>query len=172
MPKKKPFILPGNTKIYIDGANMFYAQKALKWHIDWKRFYDYLHRSFTITNIRYYTGVKNDDPKMDSFLRYLNAIGIQTSTKPLKKIKTHGGHTYKSNFDVEMTMDIVFDIDSYDLIILVSGDSDFYALTKKLHSQNKKVVVISSRKMLSWELKLSVDQYIFIEDLRSEIERE
>ena len=71
----------------------------------------------------------------------------------------------KANFDVEITADILNSISETDLIILFSGDSDFAYLVKLLHKKGKKLYVYSSRKTLSWELKLSADRYIFIENL-------
>ncbi|MBU4339277.1 NYN domain-containing protein [Candidatus Parcubacteria bacterium] len=70
-----------------------------------------------------------------------------------------------------MTADILLDRSQIDEILLFSGDSDFDYLAKKLRDLGKKVVVFSSRKMLSWELKLTAQRYVFFEDLRERIER-
>ena len=50
-------------------------------------------------------------------------------------------------------------------------NSDFDYLAKKLRDLGKKVTVFSSRKMLSWELKLTTKSYVFFEDLKTKIER-
>lgn len=55
--------------------------------------------------------------------------------------------------------------ESYDICVLVSGDSDFHALVKKLKDFGKEVDIYSTRKMISWELKLEANHYIFLEDL-------
>lgn len=157
--------------IYIDGANMFYAQKHLGWFIDWKKVTRFFNKTYEIIHIKYYTGIRNNDDKMKSFLKYLDVINIEPITKPLKSIKEKKKIIYKSNFDVEMTMDILLERQSYDACILFSGDSDFHALVKKLHDYGKTVVVWSTRKMISWELKLEADKYIFIEDLKDNISR-
>jgi len=157
------------AKIYIDGANLFYTQKSLGWFVDFKKIKEDLVKKWDVTGIKYYTGVKESDEKMQSFLRYLDNIGIEPVTKPLKKIINNKNTIFKSNFDVEMTMDILLERQSYDACILFSGDSDFHALVKKLKDFGKKVIVFSSRKMISWELKLSVNQYIFLEDLKDVI---
>lgn len=159
------------VKIYIDGANVFYTQRALKWSIDWKKTKKYLKKSYEVLEMRYYTGLRDKDKKMAGFLRYLDKVGVTSVTKPLKKIKTDKGVVFKSNFDVEMATDIILDRSNVDEIILFSGDSDFNYLVKKLRDLGKKVVVISSRRMIAWELKLSADEYIFIEDVKKEIAR-
>jgi len=159
------------AKIYIDGANIFYTQKQIGWSIDWKKTKKYLNKNSQILEIRYYTGIKKNDIKMSKYLNYFDKIGITTVTKPIKIIKTNKGIMFKSNFDVEMTTDILLDRILVDKIILFTGDSDFNYLIKKLKDLGKYVIVYSSRKMLSWELKLNANQYIFLEDIRNKIER-
>lgn len=56
-------------------------------------------------------------------------------------------------------------------VILFSGDSDFHYLAKKLKDLGKRFSVFSTRKMISWELKLAADEYIFLEDLKKKISR-
>ena len=159
------------SKVYIDGANMFYTQKSLGWFIDFKKLRNFLEKKWDITGIKYYTGVKENDDKMASFLKYLDHLEIEPVTKPLKRIKNSGTLIYKSNFDVEMTMDILMERQSYDICILFSGDSDFHALVEKLHDFGKKIIVFSTRKMISWELKLDVNRYFFLEDLKDMIKK-
>lgn len=157
--------------VYIDGANMFYTQKKLGWFIDFKKLKKTLEKNWDIRQIRYYTGIKENDEKMKTFLHYLDKIKIQPVTKPLKRIRTKNQVIYKSNFDVEMAMDILLERQSYDVCVLLSGDSDFDPLVKKLKDFGKEVVVYSSRKTLSWELKLATNRYTFLEDIKGEIQR-
>ena len=173
-------ILP-KAKVYIDGANVFYTQKDIGFSIDWEKTRKYLQESYDILEIRYYVGVKQDDEKMASYLRYLDVIHFTVITKPIKIIKIDRNHPmaklhnyseiYKCNFDVEMTTDILLDRANLDKIILFSGDSDFNYLIKRLYSLGKKIELFSSRKMLAWELKFSGAKYYFLEDLRNKIER-
>ena len=170
------------AKVYIDGANMFYTQKKLGWFIDWKKVKDYLKEKWDVLELRYYVGIKEGDEKMPSFLRYLDAIGFSPVTKPLKEIKIDENEPkfkiypypqiYKCNFDVEMTTDILLDRTILDEIILFTGDSDLVYLVKKLRDLGKNVIVFSSRKMLAWELKLTVNKYVFSEDIKDKIKRE
>jgi len=169
------------AKVYIDGANMFYTQKKLKWFFDWKKIKDYLQEKWEILEVRYYTGVKPDDEKMASFLRYLDNVGITPFTKPIKVIKLNDKHPlkqlykysemYKSNCDVEITTDILLERKDIDEIILFTGDSDFQYLIKKLKDLGKRVVIFSSRKTISWEIKLEASEYIYIEDIKDQIIR-
>lgn len=170
------------VKVYIDGANMFYTQRKLEWFLDWKKVQDFLKERWNILETRYYVGVKEDDEKMQSFLRYLDKAGIMPITKPLKIIKVSDDHPlrklynyseiYKSNCDVEITTDILLERANLDEVILFSGDSDFRYLIKKLKDLGKKVIVFSSRKTISWEVKLESSEYIYLEDIKDKIKRE
>lgn len=169
------------AKVYIDGANMFYTQQKLGWFFDWKKLIKYISNKSGVLESRYYTGIKSDDEKMKSFLRYLDHINIIPITKPIKVIRISKNHPlknlhnyseiYKSNFDVEITTDILLDRVNLDQVILLSGDSDFQYLVKKLKDVGKKIIVYSSRKTISWELKLEASKYIYLEDIKDKIER-
>jgi len=169
------------VKIYIDGANIFYTQRKLGWSVDWKKMKNYFQENQDILEIRYYTGIKTNDEKMASFLRYLDNIGISSITKPVKIIKISNEHPlrkthnyteiYKSNCDVEITTDILLERKEIDEVVLFSGDSDFRYLIKKLKDLGKKVVIFSSRKTISWEIKLEASKYIYLEDIKNRIMR-
>lgn len=170
-----------NTKVYIDGSNVFYTQKKLGWSLDWAKVKVYLETGREILEYRYYTGLKQGDEKMPKFLGYLDAIGITPFTKPLKKIRvspdeygyliSKTGFIYKANFDVEIAADILLDKSLPEEIILFSGDSDFEYLLQKIRNRGQKAIVAASRKTVSWELKLAADEIIFFEDIKQKVQK-
>lgn len=170
------------AKVYIDGANIFYAQKKMGWVLDWKKVADYFTKDKDILDWRYYVGLRESDEKMFKYLRYLNAIGFTPITKPLKKIKVSDfdqfpqakptGYIYKSNFDVEMSLDMVSDKSNFSEIILFSGDSDFNFTIKKLRDLGKNTIVAASKRTLSWELKLACAKVLYLENLKPNIIRD
>lgn len=169
------------VKIYIDGANIFYTQKRIGWIVDWSKVKNLLDQEKDVVEWKYYVGIKDGDEKMLKYLKYLNAIGFNVITKPLKKIRVNNdkvvlqteksGFIYKANFDVEMTADILLDKSKLDEIIIFSGDSDFKYLVKKLKDSGLKTIVYSSRKTISWELKLESSQTIYFETIKDKIAR-
>jgi len=169
-------------KIYIDGANMFYTQKKLGWILDWAKIKKLIEKEKEVLEWRYYVGVKKEDDKMQGYLKYLDAIGFYAFIKPLKKIKIKNGESafapyktryiFKANFDVEIATDILLDKSKIDEIIIFSGDSDFEYLVKKLKNTGKNVSVFSSRKTISWELKLAASDIVYLEDIKGKIQRE
>lgn len=151
---------------------MFYTQKKLGWMFDWEKVYQYLKKEHEIKEIRFYLASKRRDRKTKKFLLVLRQLGFTPVTKTLKRIQLEDGQwTYKANFDVEMTADLLLDKEEYDVFILFSGDSDFEYLVKILRKLGKRVFIYASRKTLSWELKLVATRYFFLEDIKRKIYR-
>lgn len=154
--------------VFIEGSNIYFAQKKLDVWLDWVKVKDFLEDKYKVTEIRYYIGLRKRDPKMRNFIKKLKKIGFKVIIKPVKIIIDESGRKIeKANFDVEITADILDLTPNLDRIILFSGDSDFAYLVKVLHRNKKSLEVYSSKKTLSWELKLSADKYIYIDDLIS-----
>jgi hypothetical protein len=42
---------------------------------------------------------------------------------------------------------------------------------KKLKDLGKKVIIFSSRKTISWEIKLEASEYFYLEDIKDQIAR-
>jgi len=170
------------AKVYIDGSNIFYTQKQMGWTIDWVKTKKYLKRTSKILEFRYYTGLKVGDKKMKRYLNYLDSIGFVVLTKPLKRIRlkntrnsskdSRNQFIYKANFDVEIAVDILLDRSKINEIILFSGDSDFSYLVKNIRKLGKTATIFSSRKTLSWELKLQASQVRYLDDLEGKFKRE
>jgi uncharacterized LabA/DUF88 family protein len=66
----------------------------------------------------------------------------------------------KCNFDVEVTMDMLDDIEKETAIILLSGDSDFAAPLERLKIKGKKIFVMGVRGLVAGELFKIADFYI------------
>lgn len=153
------------VNVFIEGSNIYFAQKKLGKWLDWVKVKQYLSKTYNVLEIRYYAGVRKNDQKVQAFLRKLGKIGFTIISKPVKIIVDETGKKIeKANFDVEITGDILKSLKNIEVIILFSGDSDFDYLVKLLHEQGRQLFVYSSKKTLSWELKLSADKHFFLED--------
>jgi uncharacterized LabA/DUF88 family protein len=151
--------------VFIEGSNVYFAQKKMAKWLDWVKVKKYLNKAYDVREIRYYAGIRKNDQKVQSFLRKLGKIGFTIISKPVKTIVDEAGRRIeKANFDVEITGDVLQSIDQVNAVILFSGDSDFDYLAKLLHQRGKQLFVYSSRKTLSWELKLSADKHFLLED--------
>jgi len=157
--KRKPKVI-----VFVEGSNIYFAQKKMERWLDWVKVERFLKKEYKVLEIRYYVGVRKYDRKMQSFLRKLKKIGFKVKTKPVKIIVDETGRKIeKANFDVEMTGDALEFKDEFDILILFTGDSDFAYLVDLLHKKGRKVYAFSSKKTLSWELKLKADRYFLLE---------
>lgn len=84
---------------------------------------------------------------------------------------TSGQFKHKCNFDVELTVDALDNIDHFENFVLVSGDGDFVRLVKYLKGKQKKTVVIAPSERLSWSLEKAANQVIYLDDLEDQIRR-
>ena len=66
----------------------------------------------------------------------------------------------KCNFDVEITMDMIDDIEKISGVILFSGDSDLAAPLERLKVKGKKIFIVGVRGMSATELHKVKDIYI------------
>jgi uncharacterized LabA/DUF88 family protein len=81
---------------------------------------------------------------------YLNTEEVVTNTRMLFK---DGERNYvklpKCNFDVEMTVDVIRLMNSYDTLAMFSSDADFIALFRHLRNSGKKVILIKGGNITS-----------------------
>ena len=78
-------------------------------------------------------------------------------------------YKHKCNFDVELTIDTVDNLDDYEVCILCSGDGDFVKLVRYLKGKHKTVIVIAGKDRLSSLLKKAGHQFIYLKDMKPDI---
>ncbi len=174
MPTINKIIYRQSTKavVFIDAANVIYSQRTLKWQIDFKKLMDYFKNNYQLGNVYFYFAYIKDDKNQQGFFNKLRQWGYRIKTKEVKLIRQKDRTVMKKgNLDVELTIDAVKDLKYYSTAILMSGDSDFHALVKFLQNKNKKVVVISSKGHVSFELLKAANKYINFNSLRGLVER-
>jgi len=157
--------------LFVDGANMFYAQRKLGWQIDYAKVYQHFTDKKEAYNAFYYTGIKG--PKSDNtFIQKLTFLGYTVRTKEVKKIRKEEGQTdEKCNLDIEIAIDMFNTADNYDKAIIFSGDSDFERAIELLRSKGKKIVVVSTRGMIALELINAADSYVDLKDVKAQLEK-
>jgi len=165
--------LMGKVLVMIDAANLESSVKDLEWWID----YNKLRKLFDgneLVDIRDYC-VQHGTEDQNNFFAFLKNNGFTLITKPLKVIKTEEveeADVRKADFDVEIAVDAMEMIDSFDTLVLFSGDSDFDYLLKNIQKKGKRTLVISTSHHVSRELIERSHKYIDLKKLRNLIERE
>jgi uncharacterized LabA/DUF88 family protein len=177
--------------ICVDFSNYHYYLNKRKWKIDWKKFINYFQCFYTLEAIFYYEGVPSKAVYLDRhrgkseedfnlakmaklrFHQSLKRLSIKVRSKPVSRVydDTEGRFKHKCNFDVDLTIDAVDNLDRLDTFILCSGDGDFTRLIKYTKGRHKKAVVVAPSERLAHTLENAANKVIYLEDIRHEIEQ-
>ena len=178
--EQQPFSGSGRRRservaVFIDGSNLFYAQKNMRWSIDPVRLLKYIEKTCgAIEDAYYYSGYDPNDNGLTGvnweYNRFSPENGFTRISKPIKEIKDNGIVRKKCNLDVEMVLDMMGTIDLYDHAVLISGDSDFERALTRIKSRGKRITVIASIDNVSKELKnLAGRHYVQLENIKKDI---
>lgn len=164
----KQFVF-GRIYVFIDAANILYSQQTLHWRVDYGRLKKYFESECNLIKIYFYTGRVGDNEKQNSFLKKLEEFGYIVKAKEVKRIRLEdNSFQWKGNLDVELTIDVLGNLNNFDTLILMSGDSDFAALIDAVKIQKKRVIVMSTKGHISKEL-LDRAKYINLKKIKDRI---
>ena len=156
----------GKACVFIDAANILYSQQTLGWRVDYKKLKEYFESECDLRAIYFYTGRVGADNKQNSFIKKLEKFGYIVKAKEVKRIKiSKNTYEWKGNLDVELTIDVLGNINNFDTLILMSGDSDFAPLLDAVKIQGKRTLVMSTKGHISKEL-LDRAKYINLKKLK------
>lgn len=160
--------------LFIDGANMFFAQKKMGEHIDYRKLYNYFAANSSVYRAIYYTGERVPVEVQDQkFFEWLISTGFKVVRKPVKKYMDHltGQQREECNLDVEIAVDILLLEPFYDRAILFSGDGDFVRVLEALRYRGKKADAVALRSMTSLELINACDHYYDLSAIVSHVRK-
>src|SRR5215831_6103395 len=165
--------------LFIDGANLYAAARALGFDIDYKRLLQLFADKGHLIRAFYYTALIEDQEysPIRPLVDWLDYNGYTMVTKPTKEFTDASGRRkIKGNMDIELAVDAMELAEHLDHIVLFSGDGDFRTLVEALQHKGKRVSVVSTLTtqppMVADELRRQADQFIDLADLQSEIGRD
>ena len=143
--------------VFCDNANLFHAYQKYGWRIDFRKFEELISQYCNLQFINYYLVIpaKNDIVYYGT-QRFLEKIKlfVNIKKKELKYIPIGGQVVKKGNMDVEITLDVVRVIDDLDVVIIMSGDSDFYELKNYVvKDKGKNIIFVGYEENMAWELR-------------------
>ncbi len=164
--------------LFIDGANLFGAARALGFDIDYRLLRNEFVRRGRLIRAFYYTAmVENEDySPLRPLVDWLQYNGYTTVTKPVKEfVDSAGRKRVKGNLDIELAIDAMELAPRLDHAVLFSGDGDFRPLVEALQRAGVRVSVVSTIRtqppMIADELRRQADNFIELDDLRDVIGR-
>jgi uncharacterized LabA/DUF88 family protein len=165
------------VSIFVDGANMYYAQKKLGWYIDFRKVLHFFGRDagHIISEAYYYTGADTQSKNRDvAFHEYLMYSGYTVRTKAIKQMvdDTTGEIVEKANLDIELVIDMFNTVTLFETCILMSGDGDFERALELVRSKGKRIAVVAHPEMTARELRnVAGRNYFDLRDLERSIAR-
>lgn len=166
------------TAIFIDGANLYAAARALQFDIDYKKLLGAFRDRARLIRAIYYTALLEDQDfsPIRPLVDWLDYNGYALVTKAAKEYQDSAGRRrIKGDMDVEIAVDMMELSEHLDHAVLFSGDGDFTALVAAVQRKGVRVSVVSTTRssppMVSDELRRQADTFIDLADLGSLIGR-
>ncbi len=164
--------------LFIDGANLYAAARALGFDIDYKLLRQEFMRRGKLLRAFYYTALIDSEEysPIRPLVDWLHYNGFAMRTKPAKEYTDSlGRRKVKGNMDIELAVDALELAPRLDHIVLFSGDGDFKPLVECLQRRGVRVSVVSTIRsappMIADDLRRQADNFIELDELREVIGR-
>ncbi len=166
--------------LFIDGANLYSAAKALDFDIDYKKLLDEFRQRGVLIRAYYYTAIAeggDDYSPIRPLVDWLDYNGFSLVTKPAREFTDREGRKrWRGDMDMEIAVDMMEMAQaSADHLVLFSGDGDFRALVEAVQRKGVRVTVVSTVKsqppMASDDLRRQCDTFVELADLSGIIGR-
>ncbi len=164
--------------LFIDGANLHAAARALQFDIDYKRLLGVFGGKGQLIRAFYYTALIEDQEysPLRPLVDWLDYNGYTMVTKPTKEFTdSMGRRKLKGNMDIELAIDVLEMAPHLDHVVLFSGDGDFRRLVEAVQRKGVRVSVVSTTRsqppMVADELRRQADTFIELQDLAPQIMR-
>lgn len=168
------------TALFIDGANLYKAARALGFDMDYKSLLAKARASSQLLRAYYYTAIQEDKDQDYSPLRplvdWLDYNGYTMVTKTAREFTdATGKKRFKGSTDIELVVDMLTLAPRLDHIVVFTGNGDFKRAIEALQAQGVRVTVVSTIKsqppMASDELRRQADRFVDLAEIEKDIGR-
>jgi uncharacterized LabA/DUF88 family protein len=164
--------------LFIDGANLYSAARALNADLDFRKLLDLYRANGVLVRAYYYTAVVEGEEfsPLKPLVDWLDYNGFSVVTKPVKRFTDAEGRSRtKGNMDIEIAVDMLELAPRLDHAVLFSGDGDFRRLVQAVQARGVRVTVVSTVKsqppQIADELRRQADVFVELADLLPEVGR-
>jgi len=165
--------------LFIDGANLYSAARALGFDIDYKKLLTEFSKKGILVRAYYYTALLEDREfsPLRPLVDWLDYNGYTLVTKSAREYTDAAGRRkIKGNMDIEIAVDMMEIAPSVDHIVLFSGDGDFRKLVESVQRRGRRVSVVSTLRtqpaMVADDLRRQADHFIELVEIQPLIARE
>lgn len=168
------------TALFIDGANLYKAARALGFDMDYKSLLAKARSSSKLLRAYYFTAIQEDRDQDYSPLRplvdWLDYNGYTMVTKMAREYTdATGKKRFKGATDIELAVEMLTLAPRLDHIVVFTGNGDFKRAIEAVQAMGVRVTIVSTIKcqppMASDELRRQADRFFDLADLEKEIGR-
>jgi uncharacterized LabA/DUF88 family protein len=148
--------LPGQrVAILVDGQNIFLTAKGKGAKPNYRSMLDRLNGRNIVRAILY--NIEPDGVDQSKFKYSVENMGYEVKSKRPRPLPD-GSH--KADWDMQIAIDALALADKVDVMVILTGDTDFVPLVYALKTRGVKVEILSFRENTGHELIESADVYI------------
>ena len=144
---------------FLDYANINRTAKEKRYRLDYFDLLQYVSEERSLVDAHCYVPINpRNEHRRDREIEDLWRSGYMVTSK----VGTIAGGTYKCNFDVEITMDMVkvaYQVKP-DIMVLATGDSDFVSLIQELRKSGIRVEVAAFEEAAGADIQLKCSGFI------------
>lgn len=168
------------TALFIDGANLYKAARALGFDMDYKSLLTKSRSASKLLRAYYFTAIQEDRDQDYSPLRplvdWLDYNGYTMVTKMAREFTdAMGKKRFKGSTDIELVVEMLNLAPKLDHIVLFTGNGDFKRAIEAAQAMGVRVTIVSTIKsqppMASDELRRQADRFFDLAELEKEIGR-
>lgn len=152
--------LPGQRgAVLVDGQNLYLSAKARGAKPDYNAIMNVINGRAIVRAIVY--NILPDGVDQSKFIYAIESIGYEVRSKRPRPLPDG---TFKADWDMQIAIDALALADKVDVMVILTGDTDFVPLIHALKSKGVKVEIMSFRETTGKELIEAADVYIEITD--------
>ncbi len=148
---------------FIDSQNLNVGIRSLGWHLDWRKFRQFLIDQHNCEKAYIFIGFT---PGNEELYTYLQKAGFEVI---FRHTLEHDG-TVKGNTDAEMVLHTMIEYPNYEKAVIVSGDGDFFSLVEYLHHNDKLARILVPNRKYSAHLR-NYDSFVTrLDEMKRELQ--
>ncbi len=168
------------TALFIDGANLYKAARALGFDMDYKSLLAKARSASKLLRAYYFTAIQEDKEQDYSPLRplvdWLDYNGYTMVTKTAREFTdAMGKKRFKGSTDIELVVEMLNLAPKLDHVVVFTGNGDFKCAIEAVQAMGVRVTIVSTIKsqppMASDELRRQADRFFDLAELEKEIGR-
>lgn len=152
------------TYAFIDSQNLNIGVRSEGWKLDYRKFRQYLTNKYAVKLAYLFIGYIDGN---ESLYKSLQQAGFILIFKPTMELPSGG---VKGNVDADLVLHAMIEYPSYDKVIIVSGDGDFYCLVEYLEQKGKLLKIMAPNKHFSGHLRKFYRYVTRVDRLRHSLE--